>query len=219
MKRLVSIAPVRKLKNSRRALTGKVNLEAGGVAGFESSLERDLLIVLDANPKVLRVQEQPFTLTHIHAGRVRRYTPDVLAEFDRDEIPTVVYEVKPLEVLKEDWHELRPRFKAAVAYCRRRDWQFKIVTERHIRTPYLHNAKFLRRYRAMDTLYVRQAQLRYTASALGPTTPEALLTAAYWPEEERALAIPALWQMVARGDFDIDLNKPLSMRMPMQLRE
>lgn len=219
MKRLVSSAPVRKLKNSRRALTGKVNLEAGGVAGFESSLERDLLIVLDANPQVLRVQEQPFTLTHVHGGRVRRYTPDVLAEFDRDEIPTVVYEVKPLEVLKEDWQELRPRFKAAVAYCRRRDWQFKIVTERHIRTPYLQNAKFLRRYRAMDTLYVRQAQLRYTASALGPTTPEALLAAAYWPEEERALAIPALWQMVARGDFDIDLNKPLSMRMPMQLKE
>jgi len=219
MKRLVSSAPVRKLKNSRRALTGKVNLEAGGVAGFESSLERDLLIVLDANPKVLRVQEQPFTLTHVHGGRVRRYTPDVLAEFDRDEIPTVVYEVKPLESLRDEWQELRPRFKAAVAYCRRRDWQFKIVTERHIRTPYLQNAKFLRRYRAMDTLYVRQAQLRYTASALGPTTPAALLAAAYWPEEERALAIPALWQMVARGDFDIDLNKPLSMRMPMQLRE
>jgi len=194
-------------------------LEAGGTAGFESSLERDLLIVLDFDPKVLRVQEQPFTLTHIHNAKVRRYTPDVLAEFDRDEIPTVVYEVKPIEVLRDDWRELRPRFRAAVTYCRQREWQFKIVTERHIRTPYLQNAKFLRRYRALAPLYVRQAQLRYTASALGPTTPQALLVAAYWPEEERALAIPALWQMVARGDFDIDLNQPLSMRTPMRLRE
>lgn len=48
MNRLDSTGPVRKLKNSRRALTGKVNLEPGGVAGFESSLERDLFLVLDS---------------------------------------------------------------------------------------------------------------------------------------------------------------------------
>lgn len=219
MNRLDSTGPVRKLKNSRRALTGKVNLEPGGVAGFESSLERDLFLVLDFDPQVLSVREQPFTLTHIHDGRVRPYTPDALAEYDRERTPTVVYEVKPLEVLRAEWHTLRPRFKAAVAYCGQRDWQFKIVTERHIRTPYLANAKFLRIYRAMEPLLVRQAQLRYTATALGPTTPQALLAAAYWPKDEQALSIPALWQMVARGDFTIDLQKPLSMFSPIELRE
>lgn len=201
---------VRKLKNSRRALTGKVNLEAGGTAGFESSLERDLLLILDFDPQVLCVREQPFSITHIQEAAVRRYTPDVLAEFDRDRTPTVVYEVKPLQTLREEWATLRPRFKAAVAHCRLRDWQFKVVTERHIRTPYLENAKFLRRYRAMPPQLLRQAQLRYTATALGPTTPQALLTAAYWPKEEQALSIPALWQMVAKGDFEMDLRQPLS---------
>ncbi len=219
MNRLNSSKPVRKLKNSRRALTGRVNLEAGGSAGFESSLERDLLLILDFDPQVLSVKEQPFSITHIQDARVRRYTPDVMAEFDRQTVPTVVYEVKPLETLREEWRLLRPRFKAAVAYCSDRDWLFKIVTERHIRTPYLDNAKFLRRYRAMDPLLVRQAQLRYTATALGPTTPQALLAAAYWSKDEQALAIPALWQMVAKGDFKIDLHQPLGMFVSIELRE
>ncbi|MBK0053056.1 TnsA endonuclease N-terminal domain-containing protein [Stenotrophomonas sp. S39] len=207
------------MKNSHRALTGKVNLEAGGVAGFESSLERDLLLILDFDRTVLSVKEQPFSLTHIQDASVRRYTPDVMAEYDRDVLPTVVFEVKPIEKLRADWASLRPAFKAAVAHCRLRDWQFKIVTERHIRTPYLANAKFLRRYRDLPPLLVRQAQLRYTATALGPTTPQGLLAAAYWPKEEQAQAIPALWQMVATGQFNIDLTKPLSMRTPMHLVE
>ena len=59
-----------------------------------------------------------------------------MAEYDRDVLPTVVFEVKPIDKLRADWVSLRPGFKAAVAHCRLRDWQFKIVTERHIRTPY-----------------------------------------------------------------------------------
>ena len=219
MSRLRTHFPVRKLRNSHRALTGKVNLEAGGMAGFESSLERDLLLILDFDRTVLSVKEQPFSLTHIHDASVRRYTPDVMAEYDRAAMSTVVYEVKPIEKLRADWASLRPAFKAAVAHCRLREWQFKIVTERHIRTPYLANVKFLRRYRDLAPLLVRQAQLRYTATALGPTTPQGLLAAAYWPKEEQAQAIPALWQMVAAGEFDIDLTQPLSMRMPIQLVE
>ena len=65
MSRLRTHSPVRKLRNSHRALTGKVNLQAGGMAGFESSLERDLLLILDFDRTVLSVKEQPFSLTHI----------------------------------------------------------------------------------------------------------------------------------------------------------
>jgi len=219
MSRLRTHSPVRKLKNSHRALTGKVNLEGGGMAGFESSLERDLLLILDFDRTVMSVKEQPFSLSYIHEASVRRYTPDVMAEYDRDVLPTVVFEVKPIEKLRANWVSLRPGFKAAVAHCRLRDWQFKIVTERHIRTPYLANVKFLRRYRDLAPLLLRQAQLRYTATAVGPTTPQGLLAAAYWPKEEQAQALPALWQMVAAGEFDIDLTKPLSMRMPIRLVE
>ena len=76
-----------------------------------------------------------------------------MAEYDRDVLPTVVFEVKPIDKLRADWVSLRPGFKAAVAHCRLRDWQFKIVTERHIRTPYPANVKFLRRYRDLAPFY------------------------------------------------------------------
>lgn len=189
------------------------------MAGFESSLERDWLRLLDFDPSVVALREQPFTIYYEADGRRTRYTPDVLVEYSQDRrARTVVYEVKPLETLRSDWQLLRPRFKAAVKYCRAQGWQFRIVTERHIRTPRLANATFLRRYRAMAPLLVKQAQLKYTATVLGPTTPQALLVAAYWPVDEQAQAIPALWQLVANGEIEADLNKPLTMATPIRLK-
>lgn len=189
------------------------------MAGFESSLERDWLRLLDFDPNVIALREQPFTIYYEVEGRRIRYTPDVLAEFLRaGTVKTVVYEVKPLETLRADWQLLRPRFKAAVKHCRGQGWQFRIVTERHIRTPLLANATFLRRYRAMVPLLVKQAQLKYTATVLGPTTPQALLAAAYWPVDEQSQAIPALWQLVASGEIEADLSKPLTMATSIRLR-
>ncbi|HEJ4266644.1 TPA: TnsA endonuclease N-terminal domain-containing protein [Pseudomonas aeruginosa] len=218
MTRLNSNIPARPLKNSRRALTGRLNLANGGMAGFESSLERDWLRVLDFNPLVQAIREQPFTIYYDSQDGRRRYTPDVLVELREEKrVRTCVYEIKPLEQLRAEWQELRPRFKAAVAHCKRQGWQFKIVTETHIRTPTLANINFLRRYRSMEPLLVRQAQLKYTASVLGPTTPQALLAAAYWSAEEQAMAIPALWQLIERGELIADLNKPLTMSTPIRL--
>ncbi len=218
MTRLNSHSPVRPLKNSRRALTGRLNLASGGVAGFESSLERDWIRLLDFDPQVQVIKEQPFTIYYDAEDGRRRYTPDVLAELlEGDVARTSVYEVKPLESLRSEWRQLRPRFKAAVAHCRERGWRFKIITETHIRTPRLANVNFLRRYRSMEPLLVRQAQLKYTASVLGPTTPQALLAAAYWSAEEQAMAIPALWQLVASGQVVVDLSVPLTMSTAIQL--
>ncbi|EKT4067138.1 TnsA endonuclease N-terminal domain-containing protein [Stenotrophomonas maltophilia] len=188
------------------------------MAGFESSLERDWLRVLDFNPQVRAIREQPFTIYYDSNDGRRRYTPDVLVELhEAGGVRTFVYEVKTLEQLRAEWYELRPRFKAAVAHCKRQGWQFKIVTETHIRTPLLANINFLRRYRSMEPLLVRQAQLKYTASVLGPTTPQALLAAAYWSVEDQATAIPALWQLVEKGELIADLNKPLTMSTAIRL--
>lgn len=82
MARLISDSSARPLKPARRALTGRVALAGGGAAGYESSLERDWLIALDFDWRVARIQEQPYTLAYVFDGKARRYTPDILAEFD-----------------------------------------------------------------------------------------------------------------------------------------
>lgn len=213
MAQLANYVPVRKIGTSRRALTGRVRASEGGVLNFESSLERDWLMVLDFSRDVVAVREQPFTIAYDHKGSIRKYTPDMLAEHVTNSglSAVVIYEVKYHDELETKWAELRPRFKALVNYCRTRGWRFKIVTEKQIRTPFLQNAKFLRRYRAIDTNEQVRLQLLYTFKALGETTPEALLVAAYWDEDARLRAIPQLWKLVAERDVLTDLSDPLTM--------
>jgi TnsA endonuclease C terminal len=130
-----------------------------------------------------------------------------------------VYEVKPLEDLRADWKLFRPRFKAAVKYCRERGWRFKIVTEREIRTPFVENAKFLRRYRNLPQQSMFGDQMLYTLKALGETTPQALLAAAYLYEEKRMAALPELWRLIACRQVGALLDEPLTMQSSIWLMD
>ena len=218
MTRLVSTGSVRPLKPARRALTGRVSLSGGGNAAYESSLERDWLMSLDFDWRVKRIQEQPYTLIYVHEGKTSRYTPDILAEFDDGATQwTVVYEVKPHEELRAKWTSLRPRFKAAVRDCRIKGWQFRIATERDIRTPYVTNIKFLRRYRDLPPQEMHYKALLYTFRALGETTPQALLAATWLDNERRMAAVPELWRLVANRTIAGNLIDPLTMTTPIWL--
>ena len=98
-------------------------------------------------------------------------------------------------------------------------WRFRIVTEREIRTPLLVNARFLRRYRNLGRDPLVCGQLLYSMKALGETTPQALLAAAYWTNESRMAALPMLWAMVAAQEIRADLNRQLTMASPIWLPE
>jgi len=215
--RLNLLRPVRQIQSNRRSLVGRVRLATGGAASFESSLERDWLICLDFDPDVQMVVEQPFTLSYVADGVQRRYTPDVLAQFSEQDglASVIVYEVKPIDELRAQWQTYKRRFRETVAFCRQRDWRFKIVTEKHIRTPYLQNAKFLRKYRnyAAQTMY--RDQMLYSLRLLGEATPQSLLALSYRDEEKRMAALTELWRMVAAGELRADLNKPLTMQSPI----
>lgn len=220
MSRLDEAAPVRTIGTSRRCLTGRVSLATGGGADFESSLERDWLLVLDFDPSVRLVREQPFSIEYFLGKQKRRYTPDVLVEYERrDSRQTIVYEVKPRSELKANWDLYKARFKAATRCCRVEGWRFKIVTEQEIRTPMLHNARFLRRYRNMATEQTLCDQLLFSLRALGETTPQALLAGAYWHSEARMTALPMLWKLVADRKILTLLDKPLTMSSPIWMAE
>lgn len=216
MTRLVSDGPVRPLRLARRGLSGRVSLTGGATAGHESSLERDWLMALDFDLRVQRLLEQPYTLRYLLHGKKRRYTPDVLAEFQEGARRwTEVYEVKPREFLREHWADLRPRYQAAMADCRSNGWRFRIVTERHIRTPYLENVKFLRRYRRLAEHPTHRQALLCALSLLGTTTPQTLLAAVWEDPGERLAGLPELWRLVAHRAIVADLTVPLTMVTPI----
>lgn len=217
--RLDSMLPVREIGANRRSLTGRVVLDSGVAAGFESSLERDWLICLDFDPDVELILEQPFTLHYEVEGAALRYTPDVLVRYrERNgHAAVVVFEVKPRDELRSEFSKYRERFRQMMRHCREQGWRFKIVTEREIRSPYLSNAKFLRNYRNLPSQTLYREQLLYSIRALGPTTPQALLAMAYLHEEKRMAALPELWRMVARREITAELDLPLTMNSTIWL--
>lgn len=205
--------PVRVIGPNRRSLTGLVTSE-GASHAFESSLERDFLVILDFNRRIQEFHTQPVTIRYRYAGRDRRYTPDVFVVYYCDDDPTL-YEVKYREDLRRDWHKLRPGFKAAIKFAKQEGVRFKIVTEREIRTPLLSNIKFLRHCRRQPSHESIEEQVVRTLAALGESTPETLMRAAFRDDQNRLYALSALWRMVAMGRIEADLETPLSMQTPI----
>lgn len=186
----------------------------GASQAFESSLERDFLVLLDFNRQVQSFRTQPVTIHYRYAGRERRYTPDVFVLYFGNQ-PPIFYEVKYREDLRRDWHKLRPGFKAAIKFAKRERARFRVVTEKEIRTPLLSNIKFLRHCRNQPAPESIEQQVVRTLAALGESTPEMVMKAAFRDDQHRLHALSALWRMVATGRIEAELETPLSMKTPI----
>lgn len=203
---------MKRLRMYSRGTTGRVALLSEGSGEHLSSLERDLLLVLDFDPRVRRLEVETVAVTYEDAGRTRSYRPDIVAEFTADGRGwTEVYEVKYREELREKWAELRPRFKAATAHCRARGWRFRLMTETQIRVPELSNYKFLRRYRRIAADDMHEQALLLTMTAMGPSQVKDVLTATWNDPDRRLIALAYLWRLLATGAINADLSKPLTM--------
>ena len=211
--------PVRKIPKNYRNVTGiAAHAKADGPAAYESTLERDFITLLEFSPEVEAFEVQPVRLEWCDAaGSLRRYTPDTLVRFGRSSAGATPWlcEVKYRVDLAKDWHELRPKFKAAVHFARCQGWRFRIITEQEVRTPKLENARFLLRYRNTipdsDLMQVVDDGLQ----EMRETTPAGLMQAIHRDEWNQARLIPVLWYMVATFQVGIDLEQPLNMNSPI----
>lgn len=221
--------PARHIPSSQRYLRGRVaTVKSTDAVAFESSLEQDFLLLLEFDRGVLRYASQPIAIRWDIDGHKRRYTPDVLIEYTKDMIeryphlkPTLV-EVKPEAILKRDWALLRPKFRAAIRWCREYHCRFRIVTERYIRTPYLRNVKFLKhfgndRFRFADcsTKGIAQAAIRSTLFELARSTPQVLLETITGDKSRQVELLPYIWHLVRCGAIGVDLTQPLTMNSPI----
>lgn len=213
----MEVKPQRKIPIGRRAVTGTMSVK-GALVRYESSLERDMLVLLDADRTVIRVVEQPFTIPYLAPnGRRTSYVPDYFAE--RTQGRNLLIEVKYREELQRRWRELRPRFRAAIAFATGDDMHFRIFDDVRIRTPFLANLKFLRRYPAAsidrdptEETLVWMLEQRASISA------GALISEAFKSEANRIQAIPKLWGLVRSGRVGTDLSIPLTMAALLQVR-
>lgn len=216
--------PVRTVPKNYRSLTGLVpNPRTPSMTAFESSLERDFLLLLDFDPAVEFFEEQPVKIVYHDAKERRRtYTPDVLVRYRPDRrqarhTKPLLCEVKYRDDLRQHWAEYRPKFRAAQRYARQQGWRFRLVTERHVRTPYLENVKFLRPYRTLSVNDAYRTQLLSTLATLEVTDPASLLAAVFQDRWQQAQLLPMLWQLVATQQIATALDQPLTMQSRLWL--
>lgn len=206
--------PVRKIGMNARSVVGVMP----DGARFESTLERDFMELVRFNVNIRLYTPQPLIIEYRDAAnKLRRYIPDGFIEYRRDirpakEMPHVLCEIKYRKDFREQRRALLPKFRAAKQHCAERGWEFKVFTEREIRTPFLQNVRFLWPYcgeirndGVTDLLRLRLAELR-------ETDPEALLCSLFRDRWKRAEALPDLWHLIATHQVGCDLTQSLTMK-------
>ncbi|HET7832640.1 MAG TPA: TnsA endonuclease N-terminal domain-containing protein [Gallionella sp.] len=211
-----STTGVRRIPTNVRSLTGEVNGQE-----FESSLERDLLLLVHWDHGVEWYQSQPVKIDYTDSkGNARSYTPDLLV-FYRTVVGNapphktrkpLLCEVKYREDLIKQRDQLKPKFRAAQDYAKANGYEFRVLTEREIRTEYLKNIQFLWSYRFAPFEPHHYEKLKSVLHELEETDPHTLLEACYSSKTLRGEALWTLWCMVARGWVKCDLHEPLTMK-------
>lgn len=150
--------PARKIRSGHRSVRGLIpSRKVGRQIAYESTIERDLFILLEMNDEVQTYTEQPITLLLNCDGHERRYTPDALATYIDGSL--VYYEVK--EHISEFDEPLR---QAMNLWCEGNGASFEVVDVTMIRTDELKLAKFLFGYLRHDVDANAEAEI-YTALA------------------------------------------------------
>lgn len=123
----------------------------------------------------------------------------------------MLYEIKFLDDLLENWAELKPRLSLGGLYAQDRGFGFEILSEYEIRTDYLHNAKFLWPYCRRTKNPVARERVRQLVERLGECTVDELC--ALFTEDvsqNSSQPIVALWQLIAERVLSTDIQAKLT---------
>lgn len=210
--------PVRKIVASTISFRGVVVSRKPGLeVEFESTLERDFAFLLEYNKHVSEYEAQPLKIVyHDKDGKKRRYTPDFLVKYSEDfevskGLKPTLYEVKYRDDLRENFAQYKPKFRAAIDYCKKVGWEFRIVTERSIRTGRLSNARLLLRYRYMYHPSDLVAKVQREMNLRKVTTPVKLLSEISQGKTEYGINVAILWNLIATGAIEFDQSAKLTM--------
>lgn len=216
--------PVRKIPKNYLCVTGDFSSAKNGKSlGYESLLERDLMILLEFDDGIERFEEQPVKVPLAVNGRKRKpYIPDILIHYfpaaSGETRRPVLGEVKETHDLKKNKKKYAPKFDAASRYSEECGWEWRIFTEKDIRTPYLDNLKFLREYHnAEPDTAVLQKIINQLQPVRNTVTVETLLKKLCRTENDILLMAPAIWHLLAIKHISANLKKPLTMKTRLSL--
>ena len=211
------VKSVRKIKPTRRSVSGIYSFRGHTPIQFESTLERDFIIRNEFSPSVVDIVSQPFTLPfNALNGRCYEYTPDFLIRFSLDnesfshhQIPILV-EVKPYKDWHKNWRKWMPKWKAAWRYARERGYEFHIFDEYRIRDQRFKNIRFLERYKQYRYPEAESQLILKTLSEMGGA-PFHYILARHYRGLYVAEGIAHVWHLLAVRRLECDIDRPLNM--------
>ena len=209
---------VRKHKTVYGSVSGNYAFRGEKTIWFESTLERDFLLKQEFDDNVVDVVSQPITIQYItELGNESTYTPDFLVQlscatyFSPSLFPNpILIEIKPREKLIKDWVKLKPKFKAAIAFCKEKGWDFKLIDEARIYDTYWENLHFLKRYKRFSVEENRRDSLINTLQNIGSCSVSELPSFLYRDETNVLYTIHDIWALIAQKYINCDLNRPLT---------
>ena len=206
----------RKIKPTRRSVSGQYAFRGQSGVAFESTLERDFLMRCEFQTSVLDVIAQPVQIPFSTPdGREFFYTPDFLVYYrlgsrSHENFPRPrLVEVKPGSEWKAHWRSWSPKWKAARRYARAQGWDFCISDESRIRDQVFTSIRFLEKYGRMKFELEDQEQVVESVSLMGFCTVEYLLSR-FFPGVYRTKGLALIWHLVAARRLDCDVSRPLS---------
>ena len=208
----------RKIKPTRRSVSGIYAFRGKTAIAYESTLERDFIIRKEFDLRVQKIIPQPIQIPFVlPSGRAYTYTPDFLVYFqsanERGGICTkpVLIEVKEESEWRENWRSWLPKWKAAYRYARQEGWTFKIQDESRIRDDdAFKNIKFLEIYQRMHFPAEELQKTLERVRLMGSVTCQDVLPAQVKDELSNRHAKSLVWHLLATRRLDCDISQPLN---------
>lgn len=206
---------MRKIKPTRRSVSGFYSFRGESSIAFESTLERDFIMRQEFNVNVLDIIPQPAIIPFAKNGRNYEYTPDFLVYYRLSKIgytpdPTpLLVEVKPRSEIQAHWSEWRNKFRAAFRYAKEQGYEFRIYDESRIRTKSLENIRFLERYKRMQFPFEESQAVIETVKQMG-NAPFHYLLSRHFMGLYKAEGIAHVWHLLATRQLDCDITLPLN---------
>ena len=178
------------------------SLKAGRSIRYASTLERDLLFVLEYEQQVIRYQEQPFQVEAVlEDNRTHKYTPDYAIWTAQER---VLVECKPATKLGDP--HTQQQIQIGTGWSQANDWRFVVITDADLRQgERLANLKLLWRY---SRLPVDAATCReYLARCIRKMS---VLELAQEPA-----CVPVVLHMIFHHYLQTDLSQPLTVHSPV----
>jgi len=196
---------VRKVSNKGGNVIGYFpSTKMGCMVAFESTIERDLIYVLEFEPDVKSFAEQPFAITYIHEGKERTYTPDFQADLANG--CSIILECKPQPLVNKPENQLK--FMAGKTWCAQNFANYQVVTDDMLRAGLgLPNIKFLYQFaRHSIPANVKNAVIHEVkVSRTGISVLEIAEAVTCSEGSNKNLIITAIFQMVFFHELYIDL--------------